>query len=351
LVSSATFIQKIEALNIPTRGEMSFTNLPLDIQREVLHYLPYWMILKVSSHVVSNANDIFWKMRVSSLNIPQPLVYHADYWSREFPVKIQKEFYNYDDICWKERVFSTTKISPKDNYKDFYEYLYYVKYIVERKWDESLFEKFINDEVYLVKYINAIDRHGSTLLRRLCHYIIGDPEIYIQKLIKYGADINKTPKYEQSPLLLLTSGKNIKIIKMLINAGADVNYTDGFGFMPLADACNSPELTRIFLDAGADVNQQGYDQETALMWAAQHNEEVVKILLEAGADVNIKSINKETALHRAVVHNQENIVKLLLEAGANVFIKNWAKKTPLTIAIENGYHNIVKILEAHISQL
>lgn len=50
----------------------------------------------------------------------------------------------------------------------------------------------------------------------------------------------------------------------------------------------------------------------------QGNTEIVKLLLEAGADVNAKDIYGNTALMYSSEYGYTEIVKLLLEAGSEV---------------------------------
>jgi ankyrin repeat protein len=59
-------------------------------------------------------------------------------------------------------------------------------------------------------------------------------------------------------------------------------------------------VVKLLLEAGADVNAQFRDYETALYVASlEGHESVVKLLLEAGADVNAQFRDYETALYVA----------------------------------------------------
>ncbi|CAE1172053.1 OSBPL1_2 [Acanthosepion pharaonis] len=60
--------------------------------------------------------------------------------------------------------------------------------------------------------------------------------------------------------------------------------------------------------------------------------EVVKLLLEAGAEVNVQNDMGDTPLHRAAYTAREDIVMLLLSHGADISILNTEGHTPKTLA-------------------
>lgn len=78
-----------------------------------------------------------------------------------------------------------------------------------------------------------------------------------------------------------------------IKAGSNINEKDPFGgSSPLISAAvfGKPEEARILIDAGADLNFQNNDGSTALHTAAFFcRPEIVKMLLDKGADKTIKN--------------------------------------------------------------
>lgn len=94
---------------------------------------------------------------------------------------------------------------------------------------------------------------------------------------------------------------NLGFIQQLINAGADVNtqydwypatqLDNDFRNTPLMFAAyyGYTDIVRLLLEAGADVNfNNGGSNSTALMYAARGlNRDIVRLLIEAGADVNV----------------------------------------------------------------
>jgi hypothetical protein len=89
------------------------------------------------------------------------------------------------------------------------------------------------------------------------------------------------------------------------------------------------------VDAGAEVQGQDKDGDSALALAAayNHNPEVVSVLLKAGADVDAQDKSGSTALMLAVEEgNSPEIIVALLKAGANAKVKDMDGHTALYFA-------------------
>jgi hypothetical protein len=93
---------------------------------------------------------------------------------------------------------------------------------------------------------------------------------------------------------------NIEAVKQHIAVGSDLNEKDPFGgSSPLITAAifDKPEMAKLLIDAGADINFQNNDGSTALISAAFFGRpEIVQMLLEKGADKTIKNKYGTTAL-------------------------------------------------------
>ncbi len=89
----------------------------------------------------------------------------------------------------------------------------------------------------------------------------------------------------------------IKIIELLLERGADPNFSNIEGFTPLmhASMVNEKEIVNLLLNNGADPNLKDDDGNTALIYAVEGAIEVVEILLNAGADPTIKNNKGITA--------------------------------------------------------
>jgi len=150
-------------------------------------------------------------------------------------------------------------------------------------------------------------------------------------LLDSGAPIDLPDHFGQTPLLAAIFGSGRKETKanhvpLLIARGADVNLSDNRGQSPLAVASQNHQVenVRILLEAGANVNHQdSIDGSTALLKVLESGggllarNEVINLLVEAGADVNATRKDGNTVLSLASKYNKDpGVIQLLVNAGA-----------------------------------
>jgi len=129
--------------------------------------------------------------------------------------------------------------------------------------------------------------------------------------------------------------QDTKILKALIDRGADVNESDGvFKGTPLSAAAayaRKPEIVTeliklgavilTLLEQGSILEEKNPNSETALMLAAKSNpsKEIIDVLIKSGAKLEQRNSNNETALLIAAIHNTtKGIISILIENGANI---------------------------------
>ncbi len=112
---------------------------------------------------------------------------------------------------------------------------------------------------------------------------------------------------------------------------------------PLIDATikGNYELVKNLLKSGANVDEQGEFDETALMHAAQQNDtKMIELLLHAGANIEAQNYIGFTPLMRAIYDQKENAVRLLVDRGAAINIEGEDAQTPLILATPPSKKNI-----------
>lgn len=162
--------------------------------------------------------------------------------------------------------------------------------------------------------------------------------------LEYGADINSLSQGE-TPLIMAVKNKQTEMVEFLLSRGADVNAQNKKGDTALMSASTSSDfdLMKILLDHHADPNIRSNDEQTALITCFKR--EGIKMLLDAGADIEAKDNIGNTVLIQACHFGLANdAVKFLVNCGANVNAKNNFGYTPLMVSAEMGYADNVKLL-------
>ncbi len=160
----------------------------------------------------------------------------------------------------------------------------------------------------------------------------------VEFLIELGADIHLRVKLENSNdctfLMVLADiryyrTETSEVAKILIKKGINVNAIEKkFGFSALSKAMISPtilkKLIKILLDNGADVNIKTKEGYTSLMFGCQNPSDLesIKWVVEKGADLNVQNRFNETALYLICKgsekqHAKIEVIEYLLSKGAD----------------------------------
>lgn len=161
------------------------------------------------------------------------------------------------------------------------------------------------------------------------------------------AELNITALQYGEQLLSAAQNGNIKLIELLLSAGADVNTIDHDGETALMLAVKNQKKAAftLLLKNGGDVNTVNKNGQSILLTAVQRNDQdAVESLLKSGADVNYADSNRKTALHYAVDEGYDNLIPILISAGADVNAKTDTGYTPLHYASAKGLEDIISDL-------
>ena len=145
-----------------------------------------------------------------------------------------------------------------------------------------------------------------------------------------GGGVMGRNEFGGTPLHLAASFGNPKHIKILLEAGADINAVSLSGKTPLILAAESTKNVNILLEAGANIHAQDNLGDTALFYASYADDpNNVMNLLAAGANVNQRNNSKWTPLHYAARIGHPSVVEALLNAGATIDSQSKYGTTPL----------------------
>ncbi|NGF56123.1 ankyrin repeat domain-containing protein [Parapedobacter sp. SGR-10] len=143
----------------------------------------------------------------------------------------------------------------------------------------------------------------------------------------------------------------VQHVQMMIeNKPEVVNEISAHGFTPLGIAAhfNKEDVVRLLLMHHADPNissQNGYNSYPLHAALNNNNSNISKMLIEAGAEVNVSQNGRITPLHLAAQHGNIELIILLLEQGADVSITTELGANASDLAAEKGFHDIAEILK------
>ena len=134
-------------------------------------------------------------------------------------------------------------------------------------------------------------------------------------LLRYGADAQASSFNGNSVLMYATYGGSIDCLRLLLDAGADINHT-----------CHSlvtPPITP------ANIND---------------NQTTASVRVVGGAAIEASRHQKFTPLYVAALTTQTDSLLYLVERGATIDVTSWNCSTPLSIAIALNNHRAVEAL-------
>src|SRR5215212_8189871 len=124
-------------------------------------------------------------------------------------------------------------------------------------------------------------------------------------------------------LVNAVNSNNIALVKTLIAEGTNVNELDANQDAPLVMAAYKgyTEIVKLLLEAGADVTAVDPGMKATALHAAAYagRTEAAKLLIQYGVDIDKQGPrNGYTALHDAIWQNNVDTARVIIEAGANL---------------------------------
>jgi ankyrin repeat protein len=151
---------------------------------------------------------------------------------------------------------------------------------------------------------------------------------------------------------------HVETAEILLEAGANPNGRDLFGFAPLmvvtgsAFHSKSVQLASLLIAAGADLSADLVGGATAIHFAARAgNAALIELLLNFDIPVDLPEAGGNTALYRAVEEQHESAVQLLLERSADPNATNESTWTCTLRGAQVGNYEVMKMLVQYVANV
>ena len=215
-----------------------------------------------------------------------------------------------------------------------------------------------------IEDVNRRNADGSTPLQWAVHE--GDVA-EVKRLLAAGADVSLANHYGATPMGLAAEVGDTEILKLLLKAGAAADSANPEGQTALLAVARTGnvEAALLLLEFGAKVDaRENWGGQTALMWAsARRHPEMMKLLISKGADVNARGIARDYQRHVTAEGRPKNLdsggftpllyaarencvacVKVLLDHGADIDLPDPDGVSPLQVAIMNANWDLARQL-------
>jgi hypothetical protein len=162
------------------------------------------------------------------------------------------------------------------------------------------------------------------------------------------------------PMYFAARHGNVPAVRALLKSGVDIDeevLEGDFTALQTAVAWQSPEVVKLLIDAGADVNKwDKLDVDVSMpalhLAAEKGNAMITMLLIKAGAEVNLADMEGKTPLWFAVAEHNMQTVSMLVRSGADVNISPYDEddKSPMEMAKCEGMMELLRLAPSRIER-
>lgn len=243
-----------------------------------------------------------------------------------------------------------------------YSNIHMIEYLIER--DADIDHRDVNDRTIIDDLIEIIliQENNKKPSSRILFNLPSEEDYFalLKRMLINKPKIN-IPRHDgRTTIFDVVVYNNLELIKMLLNAGADLNIVDNERHTPLSimvdEGLNIRRLREkeLFLERlvfllkfRIDIDAVDDEGRTVIHRAVIADDvEVIEKLLSKKANLSIKDKQGRTALHHTQWKGNYKIARLLIVAGADVNATDYAGFTVLNYAAILGHTKLVMILIA-----
>ncbi|KAJ3095332.1 Ankyrin-2 [Phlyctochytrium bullatum] len=170
----------------------------------------------------------------------------------------------------------------------------------------------------------------------------------VEKLIKYGADLEKSDLSGQTALSWALRYNHFDTFMVLLRSGADGNAKHKTGSPVLHHAAAEGDMIVVekLIEHGAELDRIDSNGRTALLCAMRNKHfHTAMVLVCSGANVNARDNFGWTPFLSAAFHGKIKLLKKMVEKNANLYSRH-SGKTALDMALSRTSvnHEVVRFL-------
>lgn len=185
----------------------------------------------------------------------------------------------------------------------------------------------------------------------LFNAIFDKDEFKVKEILEQKSyDLNLLDEHQKAPIHYAVRQGTLEIVKMVVEAGADINLSDEMG-TPLHHAigCRNDAMAEWMISRGADLyvsKGRGQQKWTPLLMAISLlNTNIALTLIKHMKEVDQKDERGNTALFLALEIDNLPIAQALVSRGADVSLQNEWGQTPLEIAERKGNTTMINLIK------
>jgi ankyrin repeat protein len=184
----------------------------------------------------------------------------------------------------------------------------------------------------------------------------------VRKILATGVDLEPMSGLNDvnKPLAYAAAYGNLEIVKLLVEAGANLNGQVAYGDVALikADEHGNDDIIEYLIREGADVNvPNDYGVTPFIGLCGKGRLEFVELAAKHGGDVHSSFVAKVgegtgtknfSPLQAAAAYGRLEVVELLLSRGADPRAKDYKGRTPLELAESEGHDEVARLLRKQL---
>ncbi len=201
-------------------------------------------------------------------------------------------------------------------------------------------------------HVTELDQFHNAIvsgdLEKVKHLVHENPKLLNGRSTSF---FGSNPFFGQSPLSVAAMAGQTKVVRYLMDEGADINSM-GNRMSPLYVAARrgNTNMMAFLIDNGADVDLGGGKDSGAplLAAAARGDLNVIELLIRRGCDINARDCFERTALMYAAYNNRSAVVLHLLKHGADPQLEATELTdscTARSAALDRGHTGVVSVLD------